>query len=136
MVFLYMILVVVLVGGFFVVLIRVVAKVMEKLGGETIYKLQQSAEFVSSAGLVPPFWRDKVERRLNRGRRKGGSQKRIIRLEAAARRRYIRQLRKLIHFVKNSSTIADEKDRDTLVVRLRGTMTSWKTMSWKDMTGS
>jgi hypothetical protein len=136
MFFLYMLLIVALMAVFSVILTRMTVKIMGKLGGEAIYKLHESAEFVSNTGLVPPFWRDKAERRLMRVRAGGGADGNIHRLEDAARRRYLRQLRKLIHYAKNSSTIADEETRDTLVGRLRGTMTNWKTMSWKDMTGS
>ena len=134
--FLYMLLIVVVMGGFIVLLIRVVVKTTERLGSGVIFHQQQSAEFVSNTGLVPPIWREKVERRLVRARDQGESETSISRLEAAARRRYIRQSRKLIHFTSNSSTIANEEIREILVGKLRKTMTNWKSRSWAEITGS
>ena len=136
MFFLYMLLVIALMVVISVVLTKTTVKVMGKLGGEAIYNMHQSVEFIMNTGLVPPFWREKAEKRLNRLREGSTPEEILRRVERRVRRRYLRQLKSLLKFAENTSTVEDEETRDTLLTTLNDAYRKWRKMSWKDMTGS
>ena len=132
---LYLLLAVVLMAGLSVFLTRMTVQMMGKLGGETIHKLHESAEFILNTGKVPPFWREKTERRLKKALSEKVSSSRIAKLERPVRRRYLRQMKKLLQFAENSSTVSDEETREILTAGLKKARKTWLATSLSEMTG-
>jgi hypothetical protein len=134
--FLYVAAAVVLLAVVSVLLTRAAVKLMGKLGGETIYRLHESAEFISRTHRVPPSWREAAEERIALLGKQGIDDDRLGRTERRARWRCLRQLEKLLHFVDNSSTIADEEARNILRRELLSAFQEWRRQSWSEMIGA
>ena len=135
MFFLYIVLTVVLISALMVFLTRLMVKVMGKLGGQTFQRLHESAEFITNSGKVPPFWIEKLQERLNRLKDRNPDERRIIQAELNSKKKCMRQMKKLIQFATNTSTVADEETRQILVNALTKAKREWSEMSWHEMTG-
>jgi hypothetical protein len=136
MFFLYMVITVVIMSALMVFLTRMTLKVMGKLGGETFQRIHESAEFISNTRKVPPFWTVKVEKQINKLKSGNAGQDKIRRAEIKAKNRCMRQMKKLLKFAANTSTVADEETRDILIKTFTSTMAEWKEMTWSEMTGT
>lgn len=135
MFFVYLAAVVVFMVVLSVFFTKATVRIMGKLGGETIYKLHESAEFILNTGLIPPFWREKAEGKLRSARENNSPQESIAKIEGQVKRRYLKQMKKLLHFARNSSTVTDEEARAILVAGLEKARDRWLTSSLSDMTG-
>ncbi|MBT3272660.1 MAG: hypothetical protein HN368_05870 [Spirochaetales bacterium] len=122
MFFFYIALTVVLISALMVILTRLMAKMMGKLGGQTFQRLYESAEFITETGRVPPFWTEKLR------------SKRRHQAEHSSKKKCMRQMKKLIQFASNTSTVADEETRQILIRALTRVEREWAEMSWNEMT--
>jgi hypothetical protein len=96
-------------------LTRGTVKLMDRLAGETIQHVHESAEYIVEHHSVPPAWQAKLGKRL-RGLRPEVPEARLVeRHRARAKRACLRQLDKLVKHFQRTSLVVDEEARDILV---------------------
>ena len=140
LIWLYLLILIVVLSGAIVLLVRVLIKVVEKSGGETIQNYHDSADFISNAGVAPPQWSIKYVERIGRLQDKPGDDEKrerdIEHQKKRAIRVFRRRLKRVYKFYRASSTVVDEQTRDRVVRRLVEAYKKWKTQSWDEITGS
>ena len=85
-------------------------------------------EHVTDTGKVPQAWSKHYNRRLASLEKRGASSQRIESVQRAAKRQYLRRLRKLRRYVTTTSLVDSEATRTVLLDTLTTIAAQWESM--------
>jgi hypothetical protein len=94
--------------------------------GAAIERHQRDLEFLLFTGRIPPNW-------MPRKPLPAADESTRSRAERRARRKALRNLKKLIGYYRHSPLVADEGERDSKIGRMKAVGESWKESQWEEI---
>ena len=131
--FLNIVLIVIVMAVGATLLTKAMVSLMGRLGGNSIYQLHSSAEYIVHNHRVPSDWRERLEKRY-RGLRDDSLRPEVKEAHRRrAKRIAIRRLDKLIEHFSRTSLVVDEEARAILVTELGNAREKWASSPWDEI---
>ncbi len=122
--------------AFFVLTLKVVIILMERLTGKYIGEKHRAIEEIVNTGKVPKAWIDKLEKRISSVSKTQGRSKKVLKMKMQAKTIILKKIDHLIDCSKTSPFVQDKETKEILLNKLMDARRFWEEKDWEEIMAS
>ena len=122
--------------AFFVLILKVVIILMERLTGKHIGEKHRAIEEIANTGKVPKAWIDKLEKRISSVSKTQGRSKKVLKMKMQAKTVILKKIDHLIDCSKTSPFVQDKETKEILLNKLLEARRLWEEKDWEEVIAS
>jgi len=122
--------------AFFVLILKVVIILMERLTGKYIGEKHRAIEEIVNTGKVPKAWIDKLEKRISSVSKTQGRSKKVLKMKMQAKTIIFKKIDHLIDCSKTSPFVQDKETKEILLNKLLEARKLWEEKDWEEIIAS
>ncbi|MGB6370427.1 MAG: hypothetical protein WBF68_05290 [Atribacterota bacterium] len=122
--------------AFFVLILKVVIILMERLTGKYIGEKHRAIEEIVNTGKVPKAWIDKLEKRISSVSKTQGRSKKVLKMKMQAKTIILKKIDHLIDCSKTSLFVQDKETKEILLNKLLDARRLWEEKDWEEIIAS
>jgi hypothetical protein len=122
--------------AFFVLTLKVVIILMERLTGKYIGEKHRAIEEIVNTGKVPKAWMGKLEKRISSVSKTQGRSKKVLKMKMQAKTIILKKIDHLIDYSKISPFVQDKETKEILLNKLLEARRLWEEKGWEEIIAS
>jgi len=122
--------------AFFVLILKVVIILMERLTGKYVGEKHRAIEEIVNTGKVPKAWIDKLEKRISSVSKTQGRSKKVLKMKIQAKTAILKKIDHLIDCSKTSPFVRDKETKEILLSKLLEARRLWEEKDWEEIIAS
>jgi len=122
--------------AFFVLTLKIVIILMERLTGKYIGEKHRAIEEIVNTGKAPKAWMGKLEKRISSVSKTQGRSKKVLKMKMQAKTIILKKIDHLIDYSKTSPFVQDKETKEILLNKLLEARRLWEKKDWEEITAS
>jgi len=122
--------------AFFVLILKVVIILMERLTGKYVGEKHRAIEEIVNTGKVPKAWMGKLEKRISSVSKTQGRSKKVLKMKMQAKTIILKKIDLLIDYSKTSPFVRDKETKEILLNKLLEARRLWEEKDWEEIIAS